>query len=546
MAEPKDTMATEEQQPSIFAVETHGMVLYFQDFNNRSAEDLLNDYGGCNGNISQLGSECKKLSEAEFAELEQRFEAGSPNPPAYSAYINADENTVTIQRENGSQTMDLQQAIEQATLPPATPQVEDKGLLPIFHAKAEQHSAKLDSLASKKAVLEDKVSNNKAKIEQLTEKAERLTATAEMLQALKADAPPALQSALDVIIKRNESKAAKIYEEKIPAHEAKIEKHTNKIADIDHKTAVTQCKLDRCTNMSKLIQSFGIMNPTERRQQFAQALDGLHKATAQSLTFRVERCDKQISQLSEQYMATDSAVDKMNIHTKLNKIKNRKSEITDRLDKLNGVSKPYAEQPDATLDAICTKTEHTLEQMEKQEVPSIPQISEKICMDSISELPEKSLAVPDKSNDAALLPEIAELMNMSVSELESKPQDIKEMLVSMYTANYFSDPATLQESLADIINPNPQTEKEIAAKQETLTDKTVPAKDKTAEKTTQQAETQLEFAMDKGDSDKTEKPAPKQQQTFSFSRKSMKAAADKAAQTPTKPKQQERNSQALE
>lgn len=67
------------------------------------------------------------------------------------------------------------------------------------------------------------------------------------------------------------------------------------------------------------------------------------------------------------------------------------------------------------------------------------------------------------TNYMELLPEIAKIMNMPVSQLKSKPVDILQLLCHVYQRNYKSDKLTIQLALCEFIKPNEQTKKEIEA-----------------------------------------------------------------------------------
>lgn len=328
-------------------------------------------------------------------------------------------------------------------------------LLPILNAKVIKHSQRLDNLAEKRASREDKVAKNQDKIEKLTSKAKRLEDTNRMLKQLFANVSmPGITALAESTIDKNAQKIAKIRNKKIPSRENKIEKHSSAIAEIDHKSEVTQCKSDRCRNLSNLIKSFAVLNPAERRKQFTSAIDGLNKTTVKSLNLKIEKCSKQISDLSKEYMRTDGAADRLSVQRKLNDVKKKKLSYTEKLNKLNGVTKPYAEQPDIIVDNIIDKTAQNIQETipVADDKLSLPAIAENVCVNSAVLVPEVALTAPEKTPDSSLLPEIAEVLGKSVSEIENKPQDIRNMLIEEYTANYFTDPATLKDSLSIIMD----------------------------------------------------------------------------------------------
>ena len=83
-----------------------------------------------------------------------------------------------------------------------------------------------------------------------------------------------------------------------------------------------------------------------------------------------------------------------------------------------------------------------------------------------NELPEKN--EPTKSKDSSeMFAEIAKLMNMSVSQIESRPKDIQNLLVSIYKDNFESSPQELQEKLSAVMNPDVRTEEAIDKRLET-------------------------------------------------------------------------------
>ena len=483
------------------------------------------------------------------------------------------------QKQLEEQTQNTRQSQEDKNLPQKSDltaslessEPKPEHLLPILHAKMVKHAGKLESLDEKRAVLEDKIANNHAKIDRLSAKTEHLADTNQMLKSLFQDTKiPGVRALAESTIRRNEQKIAKIQKEKIPAHQAKIQRHTNKISSIDRKSAITQCKMNRCRSMNQLIKSFGIPNNAERRQEFAQAMDGLHQATSQTLTYKVDTCNQKISVLSQRYMETDSAADKLKIHQKINAQKKKKQKITAKLDRLHGVTKPYTQQPDIILDNIILKTEHQLKEAAETGKTEMPVLAEHVCISNVDFLPEIAISTPDQKPDQSLIPEIAGILNMSVSEIESKPQDIQMMLKNMYTANYFADPATLQETLTCIINPNYETKRDLEEHQ-TEKEKSLVVSAKEADSDNRKHEHSQEMPpgettassaaknhlrsveemteananmIDGVLNNEKVKPEPEQEKPkktgFSFSRSNMKALAAKVHDIPSNPPDKEK------
>lgn len=67
-----------------------------------------------------------------------------------------------------------------------------------------------------------------------------------------------------------------------------------------------------------------------------------------------------------------------------------------------------------------------------------------------------------KSDDyLSLIPEIARLLNMSVSTVKRYPNDIQHILCEIYANNYKADEITLKQALGQVVQLNSETEQEI-------------------------------------------------------------------------------------
>lgn len=75
-------------------------------------------------------------------------------------------------------------------------------------------------------------------------------------------------------------------------------------------------------------------------------------------------------------------------------------------------------------------------------------------------------------NYKALLPEIAEMLNTSVSALESRPSDVQMMLAQIYIANSSADSATIREALGQVVELNTATRDAIAREREQIAQQT--------------------------------------------------------------------------
>ena len=66
----------------------------------------------------------------------------------------------------------------------------------------------------------------------------------------------------------------------------------------------------------------------------------------------------------------------------------------------------------------------------------------------VAELKRKT----DKSGYASLLPEIANVLNISVSFLKSRPDEIQEILCKKYAALWYCDTPTIKRELSEVLN----------------------------------------------------------------------------------------------
>lgn len=69
---------------------------------------------------------------------------------------------------------------------------------------------------------------------------------------------------------------------------------------------------------------------------------------------------------------------------------------------------------------------------------------------------ERVIENPDNADDElnALLPEIAELLNVSISNLERYPSDLRRQICQIYIDSYDSDDDTKRSALSQVISLN--------------------------------------------------------------------------------------------
>lgn len=76
-------------------------------------------------------------------------------------------------------------------------------------------------------------------------------------------------------------------------------------------------------------------------------------------------------------------------------------------------------------------------------------------------LNDKDLEQVEADNYLSLIPEIARLLNMSVSAVKRYPNDIQHILCEIYANNYKADEITLKQALGQVVQLNTETEQEI-------------------------------------------------------------------------------------
>lgn len=69
----------------------------------------------------------------------------------------------------------------------------------------------------------------------------------------------------------------------------------------------------------------------------------------------------------------------------------------------------------------------------------------------------------DKESYLALLPEVAKILNTSVSTLSKRPSDLQMILAQTYTNYWFSDSLTIKKALSQVADLNHETETELKA-----------------------------------------------------------------------------------
>lgn len=338
---------------------------------------------------------------------------------------------------------------------------EHSALLPIISTKVIKHEQRIEELKDRRAAHEEKITDYQGRAERLTAKAERLNATNQMLAELLSSRrmPAAVVSSVRAIIRANEVQAAAIRNNKLPKLESKIGVRMTKIDSIDKRINLRQCKIDRYASLDNVIKSFAHAD----RKMFSASLDELHNNTIRMLNAKIDVKTETIVKLTELYKQSPVRAAAADVPLRLKRQKISRQKLIHKRNKLLGVIIPYASQSEQVQDNVMKQAEEIITNAVKQENITPAEVSETVVLSAVPLLPERSITVPDTRQEEMdrLLPEIAAVMDMPVSQLESKPRDLRDVLILDYTNHFESTPEEIQESLARLMNPDVRTEEMI-------------------------------------------------------------------------------------
>lgn len=271
--------------------------------------------------------------------------------------------------------------------------------LPILKGLSEIQINKLNNLTQKQTELQNKNTFLENKGKRLEARAERLENTGKMLKALF---PQKLPKPLQALADKMEKKAAVIREEKIPKNNRRIDKNLRRMAVNDRKIEAAQCKVDKFQNISKIIKSFTVHDSTERKQQFTQALDGLHNASLRSMQIKLDKCEVKIDKLSQKYMDAE-IFKKSEIMERLKAQTEKKSNLTEKIAKLSSLEKPFAEQSDKIVDDVMKTAEAEITaQEEAPERMTMEDFADELCAACVDTVAEPPVQAKDKVNEATV------------------------------------------------------------------------------------------------------------------------------------------------
>lgn len=276
---------------------------------------------------------------------------------------------------------------------------QQSNTLPILKNLSEMQLNKLNNLTTKQTELQNKNTLLANKGQRLENRAEKLENTAVMLKALFQNKH--IPKPLQAIINKTEQKAAVIRNEKIPKNNMRIDKNLGKMAKNDRKIEVAQCKVDKYQNLSKVIKSFAVIDSTERKKQFTQGLDGLHNASLRSNQLKLAKCEEKIDKLSQKYMDADVS-QKFEIMDKLKSQTVKKSSLNEKIEKLQKLEKPFAEQPENVVDKVMDVAKTEIEaQEEAPDRMTAGKFADELCTSCVEVVAEQPKLEQDKKIDVA-------------------------------------------------------------------------------------------------------------------------------------------------
>lgn len=292
------------------------------------------------------------------------------------------------------QEKEMQKAVPQEEKLPENSERPAQKLLPFLQEKADFHQSRINTTNEKIAVRSDKIARNKAKIEQLSAKADRLEDKNAMLKATMGSFPGIRQ-----IIEANERKIKEIREEKIPNRQNRISGHQDKITQLSKKRDTMSHKLNRVIALSDTIKSFSIGVNKERRAVFTDAMHRLKQATTDCLNDKKNSLEEKRALLYEAYSKPEtSAVDKIQLQSKINAISSKIETLENKLQKISRQASVPVKQDAGITETRIQAAEKQLNAMAEQENAPVPNMAESVITEDSNYLRNAEMAMEDDYN----------------------------------------------------------------------------------------------------------------------------------------------------
>lgn len=257
-------------------------------------------------------------------------------------------------------------------------------LIPILNAKANWQESKLETLQEKRIARENIINRNQLKIEKLTARAEKLADRNKLFETLSLDKNPAVK----LMIEKNEQRIQKIKETKIPNRERRIERHKERIADIDRKSEIRSHKLERCIALSTAVKSFSIVGD-KRRDAFRNALDSLNKSTYACIEDKrktvIAKQEKALAEMNSAFGdISNSEISSAEKSYRMSKVTSeflpRLQKLDKKLAKIKLPENYYAMQTDTQVDKLIENTKDIVDKATQSGDFSVGKVSEDICL----------------------------------------------------------------------------------------------------------------------------------------------------------------------
>ena len=287
------------------------------------------------------------------------------------------------------QEKEMQKAAPQEEKLPENSERPAQKLLPFLKEKADFHQSRINTINEKIAVRSDKIARNEAKIEQLSAKADRLEDKNAMLKTTMGSFPGIRQ-----IIEANERKIKEIREEKIPNRQNRISGHQDKITQLSKKRDTISHKLNRVIALSDTIKSFSIGANKERRAVFTDK-----QATTDCLNDKKNSLEEKRALLYEVYSKPEtSAVDKIQLQSKINAISGKIEMLENKLQKISRQSAAPVKQDAGITETRMQTAEKQLNAMAEQENAPVSNMAESVIAEDSNYLRNAEMAMEDDYN----------------------------------------------------------------------------------------------------------------------------------------------------
>ena len=201
------------------------------------------------------------------------------------------------------------------------------------------------------------------------------------------------------IIEANERKIKEIREEKIPNRQNRISGHQDKITQLSKKRDTMSHKLNRVIALSDTIKSFSIGANKKRRAVFTDAMHRLKQATTDCLNDKKNSLEEKRSLLYEAYSKPEtSAVDKIQLQSKINAISSKIETLENKLQKISRQSSVPVKQDAGITETRMQAAEKQLNAMAEQENAPVPNMAESVIAEDSNYLRNAEMAMEDDYN----------------------------------------------------------------------------------------------------------------------------------------------------